>query len=756
MLMKRTFFTTVVLLLCQFTFLIAAQKTWIALNQDTPAPCYPVIETRSGSVTELQISLPGFYLDEKITPRGVAYSVSLPGAAKLLNTGYPDLPQLTYSLIIPDKEDMKAEIISSSYVDYNYSIASSKGNLKRDINPSDIPYTYSSAYSTDEFYPDDQTLMREPYILRDYRGQTVVIFPIRYNPVTQTLRVYSNLLIRVSPSGSGVSKNAFERLKPLLTTDPTFTSIYNNHFLNSPAAAYTPLNENGNMLVISDPSLMTVVQPFVDWKNRMGQPTEMIDVSTIGSSPTDIKTYISNYYNTNSLTFVVLVGDGPQIPPYPSSYGDSDPSYGYLSGNDSYAEVIIGRFSANDSVELATQVQRSMNYEMNPDVAGNWYRKAVCIASDQGPGDDNEMDFEHAQNIRTDLLAYNFTTVDELYDGTQGGMDNSGDPSANDLIASIDAGRGLISYTGHGSSASLGTTGFGTSDVALLNNVEQLPFIFSVACVNGDFFSNTCLAEALLRSTSPGSKATGAVATLMSTINQSWDPPMDAQDEFIDIIVESYPGNIKHTFGGISVNGCMHMNDQYGQDGDEMTDTWTIFGDPSLMVRTTTPNPLAVTHDPVIDVNATTFFVGCTQNLALVCISHNNQIISTGWSLSGITLLNVSGLTVGDTLDLVVTAYNTIPYFSKVIVTNAMTGIQKVNSKSYSLFPNPASGFLNISLSAGSEKISFRVLNVEGRLIKYDTVNGGSIDISSLTPGIYTVLLSNETGFIGVEKLLVY
>ena len=63
---------------------------------------------------------------------------------------------------------------------------------------------------------------------------------------------------------------------------------------------------------------------------------------------------------------------------------------------------------------------------------------------------------------------------------------------------------------------------------------------------------------------------------------------MEGEDEMVNVLTENASGNIKHTFGGIVMSGCMKMNDSYGSGGDEMTDTWTVFGDPSLMVRTDT------------------------------------------------------------------------------------------------------------------------------------------------------------------------
>ena len=72
--------------------------------------------------------------------------------------------------------------------------------------------------------------------------------------------------------------------------------------------------DHGNMLVISYGSFMETVQPLVDWKNRKGIPTEMVNVSDIGSSSSAVQSYVANYYNDNGLTFLLLVGDIAQIP----------------------------------------------------------------------------------------------------------------------------------------------------------------------------------------------------------------------------------------------------------------------------------------------------------------------------------------------------------------------------------------------------------------------------------------------------------
>ncbi len=54
------------------------------------------------------------------------------------------------------------------------------------------------------------------------------------------------------------------------------------------------------------------------------------------------------------------------------------------------------------------------------------------------------MDFQHQQVIRGKELAFTYTDVAELYDGSQGGNDMSGNPSASMLSSEINNGASII------------------------------------------------------------------------------------------------------------------------------------------------------------------------------------------------------------------------------------------------------------------------------------------------------------------------
>ncbi len=602
------------------------------------------------------------------TPNGDAFTLGMDQGTPMLKTGTPDLPKLTASIIIPDMANMDVEVTAGAYTDYpNIIIAPSKGNLYRNINPANINYTYGEVYTHDEFFPAERASLRQPFILRDFRGQTLMVNPIQYNPITQVLRIYISLEIHVFVKDqNGV--NQFVRTTRPDKIDREFYQIYKNLFLNFESTTrYTPVEENGDMLIISHGAYMPDMAPFVAWKTAKGIKVTMVDFATVGTTEADIQTYVANFYNTNNLKYLLLVGDAPQIPPFSDQYGASDNSYGCIMGSDYYPEVFVGRFSAESNADVQTQVQRSIEYEKNPTVGGTWYKHGVCIGSNLGPGDDNEMDWEHERNIHNSLLGYGYSTVNELYDATHNGDDAPGDPVQADLATIINGGCSVINYTGHGSSSSIVTTGFSSSDVDLLTNTGALPFFWPVGCVVGDFVSQTCFAEHCQRHTYNG-QPSGTVASLMSTINQSWNPPMDGQDEMDSILVESYLNNIKRTFGGISMNGCMHMNDNYGSQGDEMTSTWNCFGDPSLDVRTDTPMPMTVSHAATIFLGATQFTVNCNTDGALICLTLQGQILGTGISSGGSATINFAALTVVDTIHVTATAYNKIPYFGTVLI----------------------------------------------------------------------------------------
>ena len=606
------------------------------------------------------------------------HKVELDDEPQLLIEGAPELPHINRSLIIPDLTSASVEVVNLNYDSYSdLNILPSKGNVLRNVDINSVPHVKGDVYTVNSDFPANIYELKDPYILRDFRGQVIQLNPFQYNPITQDMKVFTNVTLRINFNGYN-SINQFFNRRSVDNIVNDYSHIYSNRFINYETyqTRYNPISEDGEMLIICYDDFCDEMDSFVNWKNQKGIKTTLVPKSQAGNTASNIKNYVQNFYNTHNLTYLLLVGDKAQIPTFDIgsgwSSGESDISYAYLSGNDSYPEFFVGRFSAQTPNHVLTEVQRTIEYERDPQLGADWYKKGIMIASNEGAGaghDGGESDWQHAQNMRQDLLNYTYNSVSELYDGTHGDQDSSGNPSDSMVRNAINSGAGIIHYTGHGDTDVWVTSNFNTGDVDALTNNNELPFVCTVGCKSGDF-GGTCLGERFIYSTN-GNEPTGAIATFMSTIYQSWAPPMEAQDEMVDILTESFENNRKYSFGGISWNGCLEMNDNYGNDGATETNHWTLFGDPSVSVRTDSPSTLSISHSGNLDPSdgAYEVIVNGNHDNVLVALSNNGQYLGSAYSNNGSAVIIVEE-DVNDLNELTLTAtgYNTTTVIDAVVV----------------------------------------------------------------------------------------
>ncbi|MBW2522782.1 MAG: hypothetical protein JRI23_01340, partial [Deltaproteobacteria bacterium] len=495
--------------------------------------------------------------------------IDLPGESRLEIAGAPELPTVHRSVLVGSDSKVEVRVLAASYHEQtDIDVVPSKGKLYRSVDPASVPRTFGPAYQSSGFYPGDLVERSDPYLLRSDRGVVVRLQPFQYDPAARVLRVYDEVTIEVVETGLGTTNV----LSPgAVASTRVFDEIAQHHFVNAlPPLQAVPPGEEGEMLIIAHDAWLPNVQALVDHKNSIGIPTTAIGVSTIGNDPNSIKAHLQAVYDSSNLAFVLLVGDASQVAPPMAWGGAADPIYAKLAGNDDYPDVLVGRFSANDAAQVDTQVARTIAYELGRPTEQPWFKTALGIGSEEGPGDDNQMDWEHIDGVREVLLGGGYTAVDQLYGPSAG---------AGAVTAALQQGRGLINYCGHGHPQGWSTTGFSNGHVAGLGNSSMLPFIVSVACNNGEFHTGDSFAESWLWATKAG-EPVGAVGIYASSISQAWNPPMAAQDRIAELFVaEQF-----HTLGGLAFAGSCRMLDKYGADGVEMFDTWILFGDPSLRV----------------------------------------------------------------------------------------------------------------------------------------------------------------------------
>ena len=681
--MKKHILTLMLVMLSVVTF----GQQWVAIKSDAPSTIQTELVASSESSITVNLQVPGFYAFEVTTPQGEANIISVPRTVSTAAAGEPDLPMIAVPVLIGDRQHYNIRVVNAHYTDFQMEVAPSKGDFPRTINPEDVPYTYGEAYTTNAFFPAQNVGLYEPYIMRDFRGQNMVVYPFAYNAVTHTLRVYYNMTVELFSDGID-NENIIDRRSNAMRLDPEIEAMYANHFINysESLTKYTPVVETGELLIICHDAFMSAMQPFVNWKKQIGRPTTMVGTSTTGTNDTSIKTYIQNQYDANSnLTHVLLVGDVAQIPGHnysSGSYGGkSDNWYGQVAGNDYYNDIIVGRFSAENTDHVTTQVNKVIHYERDINASDTWLSTGTGVATVAGSGGHfGEDDWQHIDNIRNDLLGYNYTEVFRDYPSGGGANSNSAT-----LTQHINNGVSIINYCNHGSETSWGVFNYSNSNVNALINDQKLPIVWSVACLNGKYdHYQPCFGETWLRATNNSNGTpTGAIGGMFSYISQPWVPPMYGQDEMVDVLVENYATNIKRTLGGCSFDGNMKILDQYGQGAGQGHGTymsWILYGDPTLTLRNAVPANMNVTHASTMNSTATSFTVNATNgNGALATLTLNNEIMGSATINNGTANITFTAPGTTGTATLTVFGYNKITYIGSVTITQGGTTQYTVN-----------------------------------------------------------------------------
>jgi gingipain R len=539
------------------------------------------------------------------TPEGQTYSrIVFNRGIRLEKKGAPEVPFLNAGLRIAGNTNVYYRITDSSFIEIELKdpLVPSRGTIYRNQDPMVIPYIADPQIYRNGLYPLEIAGVSDPFCFRDTRGVFVTFYPFQYDAGKKVLRVYTSISMNVVEKAERNAVNSLpERAlnSMLRSASRMYETIYLNYIPETRAWPGDEIEEKkGDILVIHTSRDTSAIAPYVTHKQSKGF-TVHTQLVTAGIN---VKATVKNAYTANTnILYVQLVGDWADIKCDLGGGASApmDPMLGCVVGTDSFPDIIIGRFSAASATDVTTQVNKAIYYETH--MNESWWKKGLGIASAEGSGDDDEYDKEHIDIIKENkLLPKGFTSVAEAYDpGATAAM----------VSAAVNPGCFIINYCGHGAKTYWVSSGFSNTNVNALTNTNMYPIIWSVACVVGEFHtSGDCFAEAWLKKQNGG-----AVATLMSTINQPWVPPMIGQDYFNDLLIGGYnyaanPGDGTSTTKGYSTYGLLSFNglilmysEDYSSSSLQTMQTWTLFGDSSLQVRGTSgPQP------PVADFTYTT------------------------------------------------------------------------------------------------------------------------------------------------------
>lgn len=622
-------------------------------------------QSKGNASHELTFDINSYDLVEKSIDGQYFSTILLDNSVNLHKKGYAELPFINAAVNIMDYESHSITITASEYTDIElrHPLLPSRGIIYRDQDPSTIPYKIDPNSIQNKWYPD---LMEhsDDFFIREDKGISVYIRPFQYNAVTQKLRVYSKVKVRIEPRGKLLNQK-IKNDKVILEAQGILNSVFINR-IDPPTREELSIGEHGDLLVITVEAYEEAMAPYIDWKKKKGYDVSMLTVD----QGTNVAPIIQQAYDDNpDLLYVQLAGDWPDIQTDLSSVNSPmDPALGLVSGDDNYIDICVGRFPGNTPEQITTMVNKSISYETTPE--GDYYAKLLSVASnDNNTGDDNELDWQHTNVIYDNKFQpftfdHHFTEYEPT--GTTSG-----------IAAAVNEGVSWINYTGHGSPTSWSSVNFSNSDIDALTNENRMPIIISVACNNGDFHNaEDCFGERWVKKENGG-----AVVTLAASISQPWQPPMRGQDYICDILTGGYDyeangqsgistAEQRTTIGAAVANSLVLMLKESSQSDDIRTvKTWNLFGDVCLQVRTKESVELTLSNPNILQGTPYSTVVtmdGQAAAGAMLCVTQGDVVYKAFANENG--EINMTHNLLPGEAEMVLTCMNATPKINTISV----------------------------------------------------------------------------------------
>ena len=662
------------------------------------------------------------------------------------NIGSPNLPMLNKIIEIPRGGSIRLEIIEDEIEIYNiknYNI----NNLLYPVQPS-IPksgpisnFIMNEKDYNSNLFKNKLIEIDEKGLMREVRIANLLISPIEYNPIENKIILHKNLKFKLHFENANIDLTNTKKIKGY---SPYFEPVFHNAIAN-----YTPpanirddfIEDIVSYIIITDQSFSNSLQPFIDWKTQKGFHVDVAYTNQIGSSANAIKNYLQNEYNNPSIatpTFVLLVGDTPQIPASYSSGGHvSDLDYCDYT-NDNPPDVLCGRFSAQSAMHVSAQVNKTIEYEQYTMPDPSFLSEVLMISG---------VDASFAPTYGNGQINYG----NNYYFNSDNGINSntflypaSGN-SANQILNLANQGMSLINYTAHGWEDGWADPEFDVNDANNMSNTSQYPTMIGNCCLTNAFDSGTCFGEALLRKANGG-----AIGYIGGSDVTYWD-----EDFWWGVGSGNISSNPSYNNTGEGVYDCMfHLQDEENwaivnsamiiagnlavAQGNGMDDYyWEIYhlmGDPSLSTYQGIPTVNNVSHDIFIPIGTEAIEIQANPH-SYVGLSQNGNLISGGTvDESGFVVLVFNSLDNAGTLDITVTAQNKIPYFSEIFVASPDGAYTTINSVELD--------YGNDNLISIGETIN---LEIEVENIGSETASNIELSLSAMDSPYIELITSNST-----------
>ena len=644
---------SILILLAMSTLFAMAQNGRIDLRSTTTAE----ITHSEFSTLRAVFSYGSIESIEVATERGTFSEIAIEGTYASGEIGTPELPASHQLLAVPFGATPHVNVVSYTTMDYNLSdygintLIPHQPSIRKDQNMEEVEFVYNAAaYQTRSLATAPEATIEVQGTMRGIRVGSLVINPVSYNPVSNTLRVFNNIEVEINFEGADYAET--ERML-VDTYSPYFDIVYKQMFnyrqildvyTDHPDLMAYPVH----MIVIAPENYLTTLQPWLNWKTQKGFYMDVYTTAQAGGNYNAIRSFVQNLYNTGvsqgaTPTFLVLVGDTGQIPGTNGSQTQkvTDLYYGSID-NDYFPDMFYSRMSAENTNQLTAIINKILQYEQYTMPDPTYLNNVTLIAG----WDSYWTSYVGAPTINYATTyyyntAHGFTQVNSHVNQSQ----------YNGCYNSLSSGIGFVNYTAHGDNNMWYQPQLTNSGVNQLTNTNKYFLAMGNCCLSGNFgYSSACFGEAMIRAENKA-----AYSYIGSCPNTYW-----YEDYYFGVGATNTFGstpNINNTatgvYDGIWMDDTYHTVSSivflgnlavcYAHAGNYQTSVnptyywqaYHVLGDGSIMPFRVNPTPNNVSHASSFPAGATSFQVSAQEG-SYVAISQNNV-------LKGVALVPASG-----------------------------------------------------------------------------------------------------------------
>lgn len=675
-------FLALIIILTYSYSTVAQRISWNAGNNQESVSSV----SQNGFVVKLGIN--AVDIQKVKTENGNFAQLRIEGFGKNLDYGKPELPVYKRLFELPQGSDYEIVVLSKQMrnidlgdygvEEYIYPCQTSVPKIE---NP-EIVFQYDQAtYLQNQFYQNDLVKIIPLGRMRSTDIARLEISPVQYNPITNQLQIVEALVIEIKIKLSNLNQLKSDKQR---FYSPYFQTL-TNRLINPQAYSSVSKTSSNSVfplkyVIVADSNFRQALQPFIRWKEKKG--FKVIEAykqnPAVGSTTSSIKAYLQGLYNAATIndpapSYVLLVGDVAQMPSFSGQTGGGHVTDLYYCEftNDDFPEIMYGRFSANDTVELNAQIEKTLEYEQFTMPDPSFLGKSVLIAgydASYGPlYGDGQVNYGTNSYFNS---SNNTTCHAYLYANGSYNKDL-------EIRQQIDSGVSIANYTAHGSPQGWADPAFNVSHVAAMTNQSKYPLMVGNACITNKFNDAVCFGEALLRA-----KNKGAIGYIGATNNTYWD-----EDYYWAVGFKAISTNPIYVASGAGLYDLIYhthneafsdwamSSSQYvaagnlavTQGGSSSRYYWELYhilGDPSLMTYLKVPDTITATYVPFIQLGWTSYQVNTVPH-ALVALSQNDTLISSALADSnGLAILYLDSFVNTGSINLTITAQNYAPYFT--------------------------------------------------------------------------------------------